>query len=122
MSVRVDVGELTYLAERYQAAADNIENLVAEPFNAWVDETYEAMREETPVHEGELRDSIEVERNGLEAKIRPTKRVPGAGGSDHSLGFLIEHGVGNRPPNPFIGRTAERARESVPQVNISDVL
>ena len=122
MSVRIDAAELTFVAERFQAAADNIENLVGEPFNAWVDETYETMREETPVDEGELRDSIEVERSGLEAKITPTKRVAGAGGSDHGLAFLLEHGVGDRPPDPFISRTAERARESAPQVNITDLL
>jgi|GEM_PF-6028155 len=122
MSIRFDASELTFAAERYRSAADNIANVVAEPFNDWVDETYETMRDEVPVDEGELRDSIEVERSGLEARIVPTKRVPGRGGSDHGLGFLLEYGVGDRPPNPFVARTAERARQSAPNIDLSGLL
>ena len=122
MSVRFDAAELSHVAERFSAAADNVDNLVGDQFGAWVDESYEAMREEVPVDQGELRDSIEVERSGLEAKITPTKRVPGAGGSDHGLAFLLEYGVGDRPPDPFIERTAERARQSAPNISIDGVL
>jgi len=122
MSVRLDAAELTFMAQRYEAAADNLPNLLGDQFNGWVDDTYDAMREEVPVDQGELRDSIEVERSGLEAKITPTKRVPGAGGSDHGLAFLLEYGVGDRPPDPFIERTAERARQSAPNISIDGVL
>ena len=122
MSVRLDAAELSFMAQRYEAAADNIVNLVGEQFNEWVDDAYDAMREEVPVDQGELRDSIEVERSGLEAKITPTKRVPGKGGSDHGLAFLLEYGVGDRPPDPFIERTAERARQSAPNVSLDGVL
>ena len=122
MSVRLDAAELTFMAQRYEDAADNLPNLLGDQFNGWVDDTYDAMREEVPVDQGELRDSIEVERSGLEAKITPTKRVPGAGGSDHGLAFLLEYGVGDRPPDPFIERTAERARQSAPNISIDGVL
>ena len=122
MSVRIDASSLVDAAASLRETANNAESALSEQFDGWVDAATEIMRDEIPVDEGELRDSIEVERDGLSAKITPTKRVPGAGGSDHGLAFLLEYGVGKRPPNPFVARTAERAREAAASFSIGDVL
>ena len=116
-----DVSELLAAADNLRTIADDTDGRLEEQFTAWVDDAYETMRQEVPVDEGDLRDSIEVRRDGLSAEIIPTERVQGAHGT-HSLGFLIEHGVGNRPPNPFISRTAESARERASEFDISDLL
>lgn len=120
--MKIDASELIDAATSLRDVADNAESTLSEQFDGWVDEVTEIMRDEIPVDEGELRDSIEVERDGLSAKITPTKRVPGAGGSDHGLAFLLEYGVGRRPPNPFVARTAERAREAAASFAIGDLL
>lgn len=122
----IDFGsrELVEFADRLRDAAANAEERLADAFDAWVDDAYETMREEAPVETGELRDSIIVIQparssdSRLSAEIYPTKRVSG----DHGLGFLIEYGVGSRPPNPFISRTAEAARAQVPDFDLSDLL
>ena len=122
MSVRIDASDLVDAAASLRETANNAEGALSEQFDGWVDAATEIMRDEIPVDEGELRDSIEVERDGLSAKITPTKRVPGAGGSDHGLAFLLEYGVGKREPNPFVLRTAERAREAAAEFSVGDVL
>lgn len=111
--------ELVEFADHLRDVADNAEDKLAEQFSEWVDEAYQIMWDEVPVDSGELQESITVFRNGpLSAEIYPTKRVAG----NHGLAFLIEHGVGKRPPNPFIARTAERAREAAAAFTIGDVL
>jgi hypothetical protein len=88
----------------------------------WVDNVHEVMREEVPVDEGDLQESIEVEKDGLTAEIRPTRRVEGRGGTTHSLGHILEYGRGNTPPDPFMARTAGRAVDVVPEFDFGDVL
>lgn len=118
-----DVSELSSAAVRLEVAGEQVDESLRSVFNGWVDEVHEIMRDEVPVDEGDLRDSIEVERgDGLTAEIRPTERVPGKGGTTHSLGHIIEHGAGNRAPNPFMARTAVRARDVAPTIDASDVL
>ena len=122
----IDFGsrDLLEFADYLRGIADNADERLADAFGEWVDDAYETMRDETPVETGELRDSIIIIQparfsdSPLSAEIYPTKRVSG----DHGLGFLIEHGVGNRPPNPFISRTAESARARASEFDISDVL
>ena len=113
-----DVSEFLGAADNLRTIADDTDARLDEQFTAWVDDAYETMRDEAPVDTGELQDSIAVRREGLSAEIVPTKRVSG----NHSLGFLIEHGAGNRPPNPFITRTAEVARARASEFDLSDLL
>lgn len=119
VSVNFATDQLDEFAARLNDTAENVEAKLSGQFDDLLDDAYEAMYEETPVDEGGLRDSIVVARHGpLSAEIYPTKRVSG----NHGLAFLIEYGAGNRPPNPFITRTAVRANQAAANFDISDVL
>lgn len=123
MNVRFDVSGLTQLRLHYDESASNLETNLHEVFTQWSEDVAEIMRDEVPVDEGDLRDSIELERRTpLRSVIRPTKTVRGKGGTEHNLGFVIEHGPGNRAPNPFMMRTYLRAKETAPTISVSDVL
>jgi hypothetical protein len=119
----IDASELYAAADRLHTTADDIEDRLEPMFVEWVDSVYAVMHdEEVPVDQGDLRDSIEVFREGLSAEIRPTLRVEGAGGTTHSLGHILEYGRGSTPPDPFMARTAARAPDEIPDMNLGDVL
>ena len=121
---RFDVSDLTSAAQMMSDAADNVETNLEEEFHTWVGDVHDAMQEEAPALTGELRESIETTfvGEGLHARVRPTKMVRGAGGKEHNLAFLLEHGVGDRPPNAFMMRTYERARDMATRFKVEGVL
>lgn len=111
--------ELTEFAAHLNDVAENAEKKLSGAFDELIDDAYEFMWDETPVDTGDLRDSIVVIRHGpLSAEVVPGKRVSG----NHGLAFLIEYGAGNRPPNPFITRTAARANQAAAKFDLSSVL
>lgn len=121
MAVAFDVSEVVDLSDFLRATAENVEEAggtLAEAFSEWVDETADIMRDEVPVDQGEMRGSITVEMDGLSATIGPTNTDE----RGRPIGFFVNYGAGNRAPNDFIGRTAERAREAAGAFSVADIL
>ena len=130
MAVGVTFGlrELNDVSRKFQGMAGRLVREVQPIFDEWVGECYEIVRDEVPVDEGGLRDSVVIIQpwrdtpgNPLSAEVYPQKRVQGAK-ETHGLAFLIEFGVGNTPPNPFLTRSAQRALEVAEAFEIPDVL
>lgn len=116
--VAFDVAEVVAFAGYLQSAAGEVDGTLAEAFDGWVDEVADIMRDEVPKDTWELHDSITVERDGLTATIGPTN-VDDKG---RPIGFFVNYGAGNRPPNDFIGRTAALAGEAAGAFSVEDVL
>jgi hypothetical protein len=114
-----DVTEVVEFAGYLHGLADDADGNLEEAFGAWADETADIMRDEVPKDTWEMHDSITVERHGpLTARIGPTN-VDDAG---RPIGFFVNYGAGNRPPNDFIGRTADRAGEAAGAFTVEDLL
>ena len=107
MAVAFDVSEVVDFTERLRDASDNIEATTGEWLEGWADAVADQMREEVPVDEGDMKDSITVEMEGLSATIGPTNTDD----QGRPIGFFVNYGAGNRSPNDFIGRTAAFARD-----------
>ena len=128
IGVTFGLRELNDASRKFQGAAGRLVSEVQPVFDEWVEECYEIVRDETPVDEGELKESTVIIQpwrdtpgNPLSAEVYPQKRVQGSQGT-HGLAFLIEYGVGDRPPNPFITRSAQRSLEAAEAFEIPEIL
>lgn len=118
-TVRFSAMELEAAAGRFAEAADQADTTIGTTFRRFVDQVAEDMREEVPVDSGETRDSITVEhQGGLNATVGPTN-VDAQG---RRVAAFIVYGTARQAPNDFLGRTAVRARESLTDFDLSDVL
>jgi hypothetical protein len=118
MAIAFDVAEVVEFAGYLHAKAEDADGTLAEAFGGWVDEVADIMVDEIPVDQGDMRDSVTVERDGLEATIGPTNTDD----RGRPIGFFVNYGAGNRPPNDFIGRTAALAAEAAGAFSVADVL
>ena len=116
-SVSMDTSQLSEAAANLIDAAARAE-LSDDRFEEWAEATAEIMREEVPVDSGDTRDSIEVRRTTSGVKIGPTNRDP----QGRPIGVFIYYGTRGRAGDKFLDRTAERAREQAPQLDLDGLL
>jgi hypothetical protein len=116
--VAFDATEIVQVADRLAHVAEAYDTTVGETFDAWVDSTADIMRAEIPVDQGDMRDSVTVERDGMVATIGPTNTDD----KGRPIGFFVNYGAGNRAPNDFVGRTADQAREAIYGLQLPDLL
>lgn len=118
MPIAFDVSEVVSMADQLRDIGANADAKLAGQFDAWVDATVDAMRDEVPKDEWDMHDSITVERDGLTATIGPTNTDD----RGRPIAFFVNYGAGSRAPNDFIGRTAARAAETAADFDVADVL
>lgn len=107
-----DISELELFAGQLADAANGAEDRVRSFIAEAAEDVAAHMADEVPVDSGETRDSITVEfgDDGMSASIGPTNTDEGG----RPVGFFIEHGAGNRAPDPFVLRTSLWAESELP--------
>ena len=116
-NVSIDTSELSAAAANMIEAAAKVE-VGGDEFAAWAEETAEIMREEVPVDTEQTKDSITVRRTSKGWKIGPTNRDK----KGRPIGVFIYYGTRGNPGNKFLDRTADKARENAPSVDVDGLL
>lgn len=107
-----DVSELDVLAGQLAEAGDQAIEASREFVRDVAPNVQRRMRTEVPVDDGDTRDEItvDIDGDGMGASIGPTN-VDNRG---RPVGFFIEYGTSDTPPNPFVRRTSEWAARTLP--------
>ncbi len=107
-----DVSELLLLADHLDSMGPEVDERAKAFIVKAGDDMVARMRDEVPVDSGDTKDSIDAQigDNGMSVSVGPTN-VDGKG---RPVGFFIEHGAYDIPPDPFVLRTAVWAEGVMP--------
>lgn len=116
-SVSVNTYQLAAAANSLLEAAAR-EQIGADKFAQWAEQTADIMREEIPVDTGETRDSITVRSHGYGWKIGPTNKDDEL----RPIGVFIYYGTRGNPGDKFLDRTADRTLAYAPPIDVDGLL
>lgn len=97
------VAEIEALADRIVEAGSEAEARLRDVVRTTALDAQQFMRRVVPVDEGDTRDSITVEIDGLVASVGPTNLDP----NGKPIGFFIENGTDDTAPRPFARPTGK---------------